>query len=512
MLLSHRDAARLAQRDVPVAPAPRPSPSRLASSRTPQRPAAEHAVRFCSRDLFPMFELPFRYGRRVERRRRAPARSRWSCSTTRATRLFFGGGNSVGRSAPRSTAASSAWSACSPLAPGAASHTTSRSRPRRRFISRSSCSCRSVRGQTTSPAARSTAASIGELVRSDDAFVQLWVELDSAVQRVPLRGASSPPTPGKRHGAQRSSAARRAGGALGCVERCRCRRGFLVFEVCAFIALLALQRESVAPADREVPGPRARARAAACARRHARERDRAAHARGRAGRAARHRARPVDRRRQPGRHQRDRPRSAGDFALDLQGVLLACAMGLGAGLLAGIHPAVRMCQAAPATFLRSSLMMRVGLSPIASSMRHRKSAYASLVLEVALGCTVVAYRARARQGPARGGRSSRSASMPAARSRSRSRRRRAARTSSATRASSPQLRALPGVEEAAWVELPPLSRCELPETLMAAGGPRLTCVVCAATSTCRACSAPSWRSAASFTAEDGAQTCAGCRS
>jgi putative ABC transport system permease protein len=117
-------------------------------------------------------------------------------------------------------------------------------------------------------------------------------------------------------------------------------------------------------------------------------------------------------------------------------------------------------------------MMRVGLSQIASSMRHRKSAYSSLVLEVALGCTVVAYVLALGQGlrsvadlplgfdagstftlsleePVRGSIEQRYARELA------------------------ELRDLPGVEAAAWVELPPLSRRELPEALMTGDGLRL---------------------------------------
>jgi hypothetical protein len=45
----------------------------------------------------------------------------------------------------------------------------------------------------------------------------------------------------------------------------------------------------------------------------------------------------------------DRP---ADFTLDARCVLLACAMGLGAGVFAGVLPALRMCSVAPATFLR----------------------------------------------------------------------------------------------------------------------------------------------------------------
>jgi hypothetical protein len=44
-----------------------------------------------------------------------------------------------------------------------------------------------------------------------------------------------------------------------------------------------------------------------------------------------------------------------------------------------------------AGFAAEADVTRIGLSQILSSLRHRKGAYSSLVLEVALGCTVVAY-------------------------------------------------------------------------------------------------------------------------
>ncbi len=118
-------------------------------------------------------------------------------------------------------------------------------------------------------------------------------------------------------------------------------------------------------------------------------------------------------------------------------------------------------------------MMRVGISQIASSMRHRKSAYASLVLEVALGCTVVAYVLALGNGlrsvadQPLGFDASRTFAVaieepPRGAHEQRYRRELA------------EVRALPGVEAAAWVELAPLSRCELPETLTTGDGPRLT--------------------------------------
>jgi putative ABC transport system permease protein len=106
---------------------------------------------------------------------------------------------------------------------------------------------------------------------------------------------------------------------------------------------------------------------------------------------------------------------------------------------------------------------RIGISQILSSLRHRKGAYASLVLEVALGCTVVAFML----GLGKGLRDITHSPLgydadrtfvvafeqppdPGADFAARLRNERA------------EIAALPGVELAAWAELPPMSRRELP--------------------------------------------------
>lgn len=114
-------------------------------------------------------------------------------------------------------------------------------------------------------------------------------------------------------------------------------------------------------------------------------------------------------------------------------------------------------------------MMRFGLSQIVSSMRHRKAAYSSLVLEVALGCTVVAYALGL-------GRSLREQSdQPLGFELERTftasfEARVAAGWTQRSAEEQAELRALPGVEVAAWVDLPPLSRSELPESIQTARG------------------------------------------
>lgn len=117
-------------------------------------------------------------------------------------------------------------------------------------------------------------------------------------------------------------------------------------------------------------------------------------------------------------------------------------------------------------------MRRLGVTQILSSMRHRKAAYASLVLEVALGCTVAAYSLGLNQAinsiaqQPLGFDLERSFSVVFEQARTTPDQLRTAHELA-------QLRALPSVETAAWVEHPPLSRCELPDVVMTASGPRL---------------------------------------
>ena len=117
-------------------------------------------------------------------------------------------------------------------------------------------------------------------------------------------------------------------------------------------------------------------------------------------------------------------------------------------------------------------MRRVGATQILSSMRHRKAAYASLVIEVALGCTVAAYSVGLSRGIHQIAHGSlgfdveRTFSVVFDQAKGGHHARRTAEELE-------QLRALPGVESAAFTEQPPLSRCELPETLMTPAGPRL---------------------------------------
>jgi putative ABC transport system permease protein len=117
-------------------------------------------------------------------------------------------------------------------------------------------------------------------------------------------------------------------------------------------------------------------------------------------------------------------------------------------------------------------MMRASFSQILSSMRHRRLAYLSLAAEVALGSTVVTYML------ALGAGLSRIALDPIGLDEERlftvaieqpphgsTEQRRSSELA--------ELRALPDVAAAAWIELPPLSRRELQEQLTTPDGPRL---------------------------------------
>jgi putative ABC transport system permease protein len=117
-------------------------------------------------------------------------------------------------------------------------------------------------------------------------------------------------------------------------------------------------------------------------------------------------------------------------------------------------------------------MIRVGLSQIVSSMRHRKAAYSSLVLEVALGCTVVAYSL----GVGSALRELTASPLGLDLERTFIVRFEAPLESPHQPRAQRELervRQLPGVEAAAWIELPPMSRCELPESVMTEAGPKL---------------------------------------
>jgi putative ABC transport system permease protein len=311
----------------------------------------ETAVRFCTRDLFALFELPFRHGRAWD----AAAERRLAAEVVlddASNRLFFGGGNSVGRTLEIDGQGYRIIGVLAPLPRRVRAYdfalTTAPAiyLPFELFVPLGArpdyVARRSIHG-----------AHMAELVSSQDAFVQLWVRLDSAAQRARyeafLDGEAR-----KRHGAARAVQPRVQPVATWVASAVPVPSGFLVFEVCAFIALLAcsvnLSRLLIVKFQARAP-ELALQRAVGATR---------------ASVFAQHMIEAVlvallatelglliaavslvgINAIVP-----DRPAY---FALDLQGVLLACAMGFGAGLLAGVHPAVRMCQAAPATFLRSS--------------------------------------------------------------------------------------------------------------------------------------------------------------
>ena len=348
MLLSYRDAARLSRHEA-VARSTRTFTSRLAVS--VQQQHVETAARFCTRDLFALFELPFRHG------------GAWDAAGERAlapeivlddasNRLLFDGENSVGRIVEIDGQGYRVRGVLAAMPERVRAYdfalTTAPAiyLPFELFVPLGArpdyLARRSLHG-----------SSMAELVISNDAFVQLWVQLDSAPQRARFETFLQSEAR-KRHGGQRAARARLQPVASWMAASVPVPSGFLVFQVCAFIALLAcsvnlsrlliVKFQSRAPElalQRAVGATRASVFAqhmleAVLVALLATELALAIAALSLVGINA---------------IVPDRPAY---FALDLEGVWLACAMGLGAGVLAGVLPALRMCQAAPATFLRSS--------------------------------------------------------------------------------------------------------------------------------------------------------------
>jgi putative ABC transport system permease protein len=346
LLLSDRDANRLGDH-----PSVRRS-ARTFTSRLSVRSEGEFvttAVRFSTHALFGMFQLPFRHGKAWNAAAEASG-SAVVVLDADSNERFFGGENSVGRSleidgerfrvvgvlAPTPTRMR-AYDFSFTLAPAIylPYPLALRLGVRPDYLAR-----RSVSGGSTA-----------ELVRSPDGFVQLWVELGSPEQRPAyeafLRTAASQQRP-SRH-PRRSMLQTPAEFIESSVP---ISSGFLLFRACALIMLLAC---SVNMSRLLIVKFQARAPELAVQR-----------ALGATQRAvfAQHMLEAVlvavgatalaliiawlsllgINHIVP-----DRP---AEFALDLQAVAMACSVGLGAGLLAGIHPAIRMVRSVPATFLR----------------------------------------------------------------------------------------------------------------------------------------------------------------
>ena len=346
MLLSYRDAALLAEHES-VARSARTFTSRLAL--TASAGTIETAVRFCTRDLFALFELPFRFGDpwdAAAERSLAPA----IVLDDATNRALFGGRNSVGSTLEIDGQGYRVTGVLAPTADRVRGYDFSLTTahavylPFELFV---------PLGARPDYLARRSAGgtSLGDLVMSNDAFVQLWVELDSAAARARYEafvGAAAR----QRHGAGRGPAPRVQPAASWVQASVPVASGFLIFEVCAFIALLAcsvnLSRLLIVKFQARAP-ELALQRAVGATRgsvfaQHMLEAVLVAL-------LATELALLIAAASLVGINAivPDRP---ADFTLDLQAVLLACAMGLGAGVLAGVHPALRMCRVAPATFLR----------------------------------------------------------------------------------------------------------------------------------------------------------------
>jgi putative ABC transport system permease protein len=346
MLLSYRDAAHLARHEA-VSRSARTFTSQLAI--TTAHGPAETAARFCTRELFAMFELPFRFGGPWQ----APAERRLAPEVVldhESNRAFFGGENSVGRSIEIDGQGYRISGVLAPMTDRvrgydfALSHEPAIYLPFDLFVP--------LGAQPDYLARRSPrVASIAELAGSDDAFVQLWVELDSAQQRARyqafLDGAARARPDRHRLQPRLQPVAAWVASAVPVPS------GFLIFEVCAFVALLAcsvnLSRLLIVKFQARAPE------------------------------LALQRALGATRGSVFAQHMFEAvlvalvatevalliaavsllginaivPDHPADFTLDLKTVLLAGAMGFGAGVLAGVHPAIRMCRAAPAAFLRA---------------------------------------------------------------------------------------------------------------------------------------------------------------
>jgi putative ABC transport system permease protein len=346
LLVSDRDATRLADH-----PAVRRS-ARTFTSRLDVRSEGEFvtaAARFSTHALFPMFELPFRHGKAWDAASEASG-SAVVVLDDESNERFFGGENSVGRSleidgerfrvigvlAPTPTRVR-AYDFAFSVAPAIylPYPLAVRLGVRPDYLAR-----RSLRGGSTA-----------ELVMSPDGFVHLWVELGSPEQRpgyeAYLRKLASQERPSRSAG--RSMLQTPAEFVESSVP---ISSGFLLFRACALIMLLAcivnLSRLLIVKFQARAPELSVQRALGATQRavfaQHMLEAVLVAL-------GAIVIALIIAWLSLLGINQivPDRP---AEFALDAQAVAMAFSVGLGAGLLAGIHPAIRMVRSVPATFLR----------------------------------------------------------------------------------------------------------------------------------------------------------------
>lgn len=346
MLLSYADAERLAAHPA-VARSARTFTSRLALGHDGKR--IESAARFCTRELFAMFELRFQFG------------GPWSAAAERGGALeivldhttnqrLFGGRNSVGKALLIDGRAFQVVGVLAAarhrlraydfaLVPGDAVYL-----PFEQFALLAArpdyVGPRSLHGPSTDA-----------LKHSADTFVQLWVELPTPERRdayaafLDAQAARLQPVPVARR-------PRLSTVAQFIADSIPIPNGFRVFEACAFIALLAccvnLSRLLIVKFQARAP-ELAVQRAFGATRgsvlaQYLIEVLLVALAATVLGLIIAHASliginaifpdRPVE------------------FALDPLRVAIACAAGLAAGLLAGFGPALRAGQSAPAAFLR----------------------------------------------------------------------------------------------------------------------------------------------------------------
>lgn len=308
------------------------------------------AVRFCTRELFSLFELPFAFGGAWPSPTEGPGEPHADVVLDHASnQRFFGGQNSVGRSLLIDGKPFRVAGVLASTPTRLRSFDLAFSVAPAIYLPFDAAGALGVRPDYV--AHRSSRQAPAALLESDEGFVQLWVELTSSDQRPRYEAFLLERARGLHGGTlQRRSMLQTPTEFL--EYSVPISNAFFLFRATAFIALLAcsvnLSRLLIVKFQARAP-ELAVQRALGATRQsvfaqHMLEAVVVAFAAialglviAALGLVGLNSIVP------------DRPSA---FALDLSIVAMTCSVGLGAGLLAGIHPAIRMCRSAPATFLR----------------------------------------------------------------------------------------------------------------------------------------------------------------
>ncbi len=347
MLLSYGDAERLSRHPA-VARRAKTFTSRIALEAGGER--IDSAVRFATGELFPMFELGFLFGgawSEAAERDRAPVIVLDHGSNQR----LFGGADSVGRSVAIDGRAF--------RVAGVLAEEPERLRAYDFTIVNVPAVYlpfelyRELGARPDYIGARSVHGPLPEdLERSSDSFVQLWVELpDARAQQAYERFVAGEVAQRRPQVAPRRPPVQSAASFI--EESVPIPSGFLVFEVCAFVALLAccVNLSRLLIVKFQARGPElavqrafGATRASVLAQYMIEVVLVTAAATGLGLLIAIASLESIN------AIVPDRPSA---FAIDATVVLFACAMGFGSGILAAINPAIRSGQTAPAVFLRA---------------------------------------------------------------------------------------------------------------------------------------------------------------